>query len=194
MLLRQKDDASGSGAADNNGAADDSAAAENGAISAPPLGPFSSRGARGPSKPPTKAPAIAAAAPHWATEISTTLGVGRADSKTLIVGRDIRLAGEITECDRLIVEGHVEVALSDARLIEVADKGHFKGSADVVDADISGLFEGELTAKNKLTVRAGGRVGGTIRYGSIVIEAGGEVSGDMQALAPVPEAGDADEA
>lgn len=190
MLPGQKDNESGSAATEENSPQD----SEN--ISAPPLGPFSSRGSHGPSKPPTKAPAIAAAPQHRATEISTGPGLARADSKTLIVGRDIRLAGEITECDRLVVEGHVEVALSDARLIEVSENGHFKGSADVVDADISGLFEGELTAKNKLTVRAGGRVSGTIRYGSIVIEAGGEVSGDMQALAPVDDPDDeaADEA
>ncbi|MHA1598609.1 MAG: bactofilin family protein [Alphaproteobacteria bacterium] len=170
MLLRQKDDGGGS---------------------APPMKPFSSKGGHGPSKPPTKAPAIAATPKQHSADIPTS--AARADSKTLIVGRDIRLAGEITECDRLIVEGHVQVTLSDARLIEVANNGYFKGRADVIDADISGRFDGELTAKNKLTVRSGGRISGTIRYGSIIIEAGGEVSGDMKALVPGPSDEGADE-
>ena len=60
--------------------------------------------------------------------------------------------------------------------------GFFKGNVVVEEADISGRFEGELTVTSQLTVRAGGRVSGTIRYGKIVIEAGGEISGDMSAL------------
>ena len=67
-------------------------------------------------------------------------------------------------------------------MIEVAPTGHFKGDAQVDEADVSGRYEGRLTAKDKLTVRSTGRVSGSIRYGRIVIEAGGQVSGDMQTL------------
>ena len=75
-----------------------------------------------------------------------------------------------------------------ARIIEVAPSGFFKGSADVEEADISGRFEGDLIARDRLVVRAGGLINGTIRYGRIVIESGGEISGDMQALASPCEA------
>ncbi len=102
-------------------------------------------------------------------------------------GRDILLSGEITACERLVVEGHVEVSLSNARLIEVAPSGVFKGSAHVEDADISDRVDGDLTVTHKLTVRAGGKISGSVRYGSMVIEAGGEVSGDMQALDAPPK-------
>jgi len=100
----------------------------------------------------------------------------------LIVGRDITLSGEISACDRLVVEGQVEASLPSARIIEVAPTGFFKGSADVEEADISGRYEGELIARDRLIVRAGGRIRGTIRYGRIVIESGGQISGDMQTL------------
>ena len=107
---------------------------------------------------------------------------GDGDGKRLVVGRDIRLSGEITACDKLVVEGHIEVSLQDARVIEVSQTGYFKGNADVEEADISGNFEGELIARDRLVVRSGGRISGTIRYGRIVIESGGEISGDMQTL------------
>jgi len=100
----------------------------------------------------------------------------------LVVGRDIRLSGEITACDKLVVEGSVEVTLSNARVIEVAPTGHFKGTAEVDEADISGRYEGDLIARERLIVRAGGHIKGKVRYGRIVIESGGEVSGDMQTL------------
>jgi len=60
--------------------------------------------------------------------------------------------------------------------------GYFKGSAEVDEADINGHYEGDLIARERLIVRAGGHIKGKVRYGRIVIESGGEISGDMQAL------------
>ncbi len=115
--------------------------------------------------------------------------VGASEFNKLTVGRDIHLKGEITSCDKLIVEGHVEASTMVARVIEVAPTGVFKGDAQVEEADISGRFEGTLVAREKLTVRSKGRVSGEIRYGTIVIESGGEISGAMQTLAPDENAG-----
>ncbi len=155
---------------------------------APPLKPFSKNASHIPSKPPNKAPAVGSVSLQRPKESLAPPGRpdptrhGEVDSKKLIVGRDICLNGEITSCERLIVEGRIEVSLSDARFINVAPTGFFKGNADVREADISGRFEGELIASERLTVRTGGRISGSVRYGSIVIEPGGEVTGDMQPL------------
>ncbi|KAF0144000.1 MAG: hypothetical protein FD153_390 [Rhodospirillaceae bacterium] len=105
------------------------------------------------------------------------------EGKKLIVGRDIELAGEITACDRLVVEGKVAADLTDAGVIEVAQTGIFRGSAEVDDADISGLFDGTLTVHRKLIIRGTGQVRGTIRYARIVIELGGEVHGTVDTIA-----------
>ena len=104
------------------------------------------------------------------------------DPTNLLIGRDIRLEGKITSCERLIVEGVVNVSLPSAKAIEITPSGHFTGTAKVDEADISGRFDGELIASERLIVRAGGHINGKIRYGRIVIESGGEVVGDMQAL------------
>ena len=155
---------------------------------APPLKPFSRKGTHAPAKPPTATsfqPEITRRIPDIPG--SPTRRAGRAvgsdsESNRLVVGRDIRLSGEITACDKLVVEGSVEVTLSNARVIEVAPTGHFKGAAEVDEADISGRYEGDLIARERLIVRAGGHIKGKVRYGRIVIESGGEVSGDMQTL------------
>jgi len=154
-------------------------------IAAPPLKPFSRKGSPVASKPPTSTP-YQPNAPRRVPEIAGVtprpIGGGDGDGKRLVVGRDIRLTGDITACDKLVVEGHIEVSLPGARVIEVSQTGYFKGNADVEEADISGHFEGELIARDRLVVRSGGRISGTIRYGRIVIESGGEISGDMQTL------------
>ena len=162
----------------------------SGNLSAPPLKPFSRKGTHTPAKPPTSPtfhPDIPRRAPPEILGVAARRpdrsNAGNDDTKRLVIARDVCISGEITSCDQLIVEGQLEVSLPHARIIEVEPSGFFKGSADVEEADISGRFAGELIARDRLVVRAGGLVNGTIRYGCIVIESGGEISGDMQALA-----------
>lgn len=98
----------------------------------------------------------------------------------LTVGPNIKLKGvEITDCDTLVVEGSVEATM-DSRVIQISERGAFKGSADIDIAEIRGLFEGNLTVREKLTIFSTGKVTGRIRYGKIVIEEGGQLSGEIE--------------
>src|SRR5712672_144385 len=100
----------------------------------------------------------------------------------LIVGPDIKLKGaEITDCDTLVVEGRVEASM-DSRAIQISEHGVFVGKAGIDVAEIRGRFEGELTARKQLVIRATGKVSGKVRYGKVAIEEGGEISGDIAAL------------
>ena len=105
---------------------------------------------------------------------------GGDDGKKLIVGRDIVFNGEIHSCDRLVVEGRVEASMKDCREIEIAETGTFKGQAEFDRADISGNFEGDLTAREYLVVRATGRITGKVRFGELEIERGGQIVGEVQ--------------
>jgi cytoskeletal protein CcmA (bactofilin family) len=110
------------------------------------------------------------------------------EMRRLIVGREISLTGEITSCDRLIVEGSVEANLTNCREVEIADSGLLKGSASIEEADIRGRFEGTLTVRKRLFVRATGKIIGTVRYGQLEVECGGQISGDIQAQPTAEEA------
>ncbi|HYE49762.1 MAG TPA: polymer-forming cytoskeletal protein [Azospirillaceae bacterium] len=105
-----------------------------------------------------------------------------AEMRKLIVGRDISLSGEIAACDVLVVEGTVEAKLRDGRNIEVADTGLFKGSVEIDEADIGGRFEGDITVRGTLRVRATGRIQGNIRYGTLEVEQGGQLIGSIDTL------------
>jgi len=107
---------------------------------------------------------------------------GATDMRKLIVGRDISLAGEISACDVLVVEGTVEAKLRDGRNIEIAETGLFKGSVEIDEADIAGRFEGDISVRGRLRLRATGRITGTIRYGQLEVEAGGQLIGEIQSL------------
>jgi cytoskeletal protein CcmA (bactofilin family) len=120
----------------------------------------------------------------------TTTQKRDAETRKLIVGREISLSGEITSCDRLVVEGSVEANLANCRDIDIAESGLFKGSASIDDAEVRGRFEGTLNVRRRLLIRATGKVTGNVRYGQIEIECGGQISGDIQAQ-PMADLSDA---
>jgi cytoskeletal protein CcmA (bactofilin family) len=103
------------------------------------------------------------------------------EARKLIVGRGTSLSGEITSCDRLVIEGSVEANLQNCQHLAIAETGVFNGNAAIDDVEVSGRFEGDLVVRKRLLIRATGQVSGTITYGQIEVEAGGRISGSIQA-------------
>jgi cytoskeletal protein CcmA (bactofilin family) len=138
---------------------------------APPATPVAARA----SDNPPVTPAAEAAPLTPGAEASAALHGG----SKLTVGPNIKLKGvEITDCDTLVVEGLVEATM-DSRLMQIAEIGAFKGSAQIDIAEIRGRFDGDLTVRDRLVIYATGNVTGTIRYGKVVIEEGGQLAGDI---------------
>ncbi len=128
---------------------------------------------------PTGSSHLGASESRSTTQSPATSSVSEGGSK-LTVGPNIKLKGvEITDCDTLVVEGLVEATM-DSRVIQIAQQGAFKGSADIDIAEIHGVFDGNLTVRQKLVIYATGKVTGKIRYGKVVIEEGGQLSGDIE--------------
>jgi len=157
---------------------------------APPLKPFSKRGSHNmPSKPSApQQPSFRNDIPRRVLDIpgaqrkpATPEGMA-GDGKKLVVGREIRLSGAISSCDCLVVEGQVEADLTEARMVVVSRGGTFKGTATVANAEISGLFDGNLTVSDTATVKPGGVVRGTVCYANLVMEKGGIVEGTLTPL------------
>jgi cytoskeletal protein CcmA (bactofilin family) len=104
---------------------------------------------------------------------------GAAERK-LTVGKGLSLAGEITSCDVLVVEGKVEAKLTDGKMLEITECGQFRGSVEIENADIAGRYDGQLVVHGRLTVRSTGRISGTVKYGELEVNAGGQIIGEIQ--------------
>ena len=118
------------------------------------------------------APAVPAAAPR----------PSEPSPSKLFVGNNIKLKGvEISDCDVLVIEGHVEATVH-SQVMQIAKPGTLQGTALIDVAEIDGEFSGELTARTRLVVHGTGRVTGVIRYGQLIVEEGGEISGDVKRL------------
>ena len=126
--------------------------------------------------PPAQVPSSAAV--QKSASDAATASAQEGGSK-LTVGPNIKLKGvEITDCDTLVVEGLVEATM-DSRVMQIAEQGAFKGSAEIDVAEIRGEFNGTLTVRQKLVIYSTGKVTGTIRYGKLVIEEGGQLAGEI---------------
>src|SRR5215469_5983649 len=101
-------------------------------------------------------------------------------NRTLIVGKGLTVAGEIKDCDCLVVEGEVSAEVS-CKELTIAPGGLFNGTARVMNAEVIGRFEGDLQVTERLVVRATGAVSGEVRYQLIEIERGGQISGRIDA-------------
>ena len=142
---------------------------------------YSQRNPGSPNAAAASGAAAAAAAPT--TPAANTAPAKEGESK-LTVGPNIKLKGvEITDCDTLVVEGSVEATM-DSRVIQISERGSFKGSAEIDIAEIRGEFDGNLTVRQKLVIYSTGKVTGKVRYGKVVIEEGGQLSGEIEYGAP----------
>ena len=120
--------------------------------------------------------------PPSRTDSFIVLTDGAVEARKLIVGRGTSLSGEINSCDRLVVEGSAQGNLQHCQHMTIAENGSFDGNASINDAEIRGRFQGELTVRGRLVIRASGNVTGTITYAEIEIEAGGRISGTVKSL------------
>ena len=92
------------------------------------------------------------------------------------------MAGEITACQKLVVEGTVEANLTDSETLEIAESGLFTGKARVSRADIYGVFDGELEVTGHLVLHSKGQLKGKVRYKDIEVERGGRLQCDIDEL------------
>lgn len=105
-----------------------------------------------------------------------------ADGKRLMIGKQIRMSGEISGCEKLIVEGTVEATLSDVKTLEVTANGTFKGNAEVDSAVIAGTYEGSLKVNGHLEIAPSGVVKGGVSYKTIAVANGGKLLGSIETI------------
>lgn len=98
------------------------------------------------------------------------------------ISPEARIEGaRISHCHTLHVAGRlVDVTLTDIKILEVAEGGHFEGTCKVESMRVAGKASGTIDVSGTLSVGETGQVDGTIRYGRINIADGGSVTGTLQ--------------
>ena len=79
-----------------------------------------------------------------------------------------------------LVEGTVTATIKGGKMIDITETGSFSGVVEIDQADIAGRFDGDLTVKGKLIIRASAHVTGNIHYAQLQIDTGARVNGQLQ--------------
>ena len=102
------------------------------------------------------------------------------DGKRLVVGKKVRIKGEIAGCERLVVEGEVDATVTDVKSLEVTEGGAFKGTTEVESAVIAGTYEGSLKVHGHLEIAGTGAIKGAVSYKTIMVANGGKLEGTIE--------------
>ena len=100
-------------------------------------------------------------------------------SAKVVIGHGVTISGEIKKADEVQIDGDADVTMKTDNLV-VGATGNCKGDIETHNADIWGVFDGDIKASGTLTIQEQGRVSGKIEYQNMQIKLGGQVSGDIK--------------
>ena len=115
------------------------------------------------------------------TEGSGSLDVFRPakGNAKVVIGNGVTLSGEIKKADEVQIDGEADVTMKTDNLV-VGVTGQCKGTVETHNADIWGVFDGDIKASGTLTIQEQGKATGTIEYQSLQIKLGGKLSGELK--------------
>ena len=100
-------------------------------------------------------------------------------SAKVVIGHGVTITGEIKKADEVQIDGDADITMKTDNLV-VGATGQCKGNIETHNADIWGVFDGDIKASGTLTIQEQGKVSGSIEYQNIQIKLGGQLSGDIK--------------
>ena len=100
-------------------------------------------------------------------------------SAKVVIGHGVVINGEIKQADEVQIDGDADVTMKTDNLV-VGATGDCKGTIETHNADIWGVFDGDIKASGTLTIQEQGKVSGKIEYQNLQIKLGGQISGDIK--------------
>ena len=100
-------------------------------------------------------------------------------SAKVVIGHGVTINGEIKKADEVQIDGEADVTMKTDNLV-VGATGDCKGDIETHNADIWGVFDGDIKASGTLTIQEQGKVSGKIEYQNLQIKLGGQISGDIK--------------
>ena len=100
-------------------------------------------------------------------------------SAKVVIGHGVSITGEIKKADEGQIDGEADVTMKTDNIV-IGNTGNCKGNIETHNADIWGVFDGDLKASGTLTIQEEGTATGTIEYQKMQIKLGGKLSGDIK--------------
>lgn len=102
------------------------------------------------------------------------------DVEGAIIGHSIRIQGEVTGDEDLVIQGHVDGSVElDQHAVTVGPDGEVKADIRARVITVEGRVDGDLSAEEQVVVRSSARVEGDISAPRVVLEDGAYFRGGV---------------
>lgn len=102
------------------------------------------------------------------------------DVEGAIIGHSIRIQGEVTGDEDLVIQGHVDGSVElDQHAVTVGPDGEVKADIRARVITVEGRVDGDLSAAEQVVVRSSARVEGDISAPRVVLEDGAHFRGGV---------------
>lgn len=129
------------------------------------------------------------AAPAWDAAPAKTHqheGAARQSRTAAIIGPSMRIKGEISSEEELIIDGEVEGILSLQHSVTVGASGKVRANIKARDLTIFGSVQGNVEIAGKLAIREKGSLVGDVRTAGISIDDGAYFKGGIDIVRSEP--------
>jgi cytoskeletal protein CcmA (bactofilin family) len=104
--------------------------------------------------------------------------------QTAVIGRSMRIKGEIHSEEDLVIDGEVEGTLELRGRLTLGSTGKVTANVRATEVVIAGALRGNVDASEKVILRAGAHIVGDVKTASIVIEDGAFFKGGIDIALP----------
>jgi len=108
-------------------------------------------------------------------EINSSTNVGSES----FLGRTIKIKGNITSEDSIIIEGKVSGNIQSKNTVTIGKSGNTSGKIEAEFINIIGRAKGDIFTGKKLKIHSFAKFDGNINSENVVIEEGGIFNGNM---------------
>jgi cytoskeletal protein CcmA (bactofilin family) len=105
-----------------------------------------------------------------------------------VIGASMRIKGEISAREELLVDGEVEGSLESQSSITVGPNGKVRANIKAREVVVIGSVRGNVDASEKIAIRDKGSLVGDIKTAGISIDDGAYFKGSIDIIRPEPKA------
>jgi cytoskeletal protein CcmA (bactofilin family) len=152
-------------------------------------------GSKTPARPDDERPPQPHDSPKPAAAPASAAHKTPAEVKTAVIGPNIRIQGELSGDEDLVVEGRVEGKISVSKGLRIGPQAQVNAEVKAHHVTIAGRIVGNVTATERVEILPSGILEGNIRAPKIAIAEGAQFKGSVdmggkpaaEAPAPNPE-------
>jgi cytoskeletal protein CcmA (bactofilin family) len=104
-----------------------------------------------------------------------------------VIGRGITIRGSLSGSEPLVIEGIVEGTISLENHLTVEATGKLLADLEIQTVTVNGEVQGNITAQQMVSIKAGASVVGNIQAPRVVIEDGAVFKGSVEMDFELPE-------